>query len=125
MFLWLDDEPSRDPGENWVIVRTADQAIDKLIAGGVEMVSLDHDLGDVRQDPYPREITGVAVVKWMIDNGVFPKVINVHSRNPVGGKRMVEDLNKFAPKEVVVKWWLFDINVAKDLEEDFLARGEP
>jgi hypothetical protein len=117
MRVWLDDMAIRDPSSGWTIVRTADEAIALLMTGQVEAISLDHDLQDFRQDPYPREITGMHVVRWMITNGVFPKVINVHSLNPDRGKFMVQDLNKAAPDGVIIKWWQFDSNIVKDLEK--------
>lgn len=117
MRVWLDDMAVRDPSSGWTIVRTADEAIALLMTGQVEAISLDHDLQDFRQDPYPSEITGMHVVRWMIANNVFPPVINVHSLNPDRGKFMVMDLNAAAPDGVIIKWWQFDSNVVKDLEE--------
>lgn len=116
MRVWLDDEAARDP-VGWTIVRTADEAIALLAAGGVEMISLDHDLGDVRYEPYPREVTGMDVVKWMIANGVFPKVVNVHSHNRDRAKWMARDLVIAAPEGTIVRLWRFDQDVAKGLEE--------
>ena len=115
MLVWLDDSPERDP-EGWTVVRTADEAIALLITGGVEMISLDHDLGETRYDPYPREVTGMDVVVWMITNGVFPKVINVHSHNGDRAKWMARDLAIAAPEGTIVRLWKFDQGVAKSLE---------
>jgi hypothetical protein len=118
MRIWLDDDPERDPPTTWTIVRTADDAIRLLSSGEtVEVISLDRDLGDQRLDPYPREITGEDVVRWMVVNKVFPKFINVHSHNYDGGKRMVLDLQKSAPPDVVIKWWRFDVDLIHDLEK--------
>ena len=114
MKVWLDDEPIRDPGSDWVIVRTADEAIDLLLTGEVEMISLDHDLGDFHEGF--GEVTGFAVVRWMIENKVFPKVINVHSHNP-RAKEMAADLERFAPDGCVVKRWRFDVDVVGELVE--------
>lgn len=116
MRVWLDDSPERDP-EGWTVVRTADEAVALLAAGGVEAISLDHDLEDFRQDPYPREVTGMDVVRWMIANGVFPRVINVHSHNSDRAKWMAHDLAVAAPEGVRVWCWRFDQDVAKALEE--------
>jgi len=117
MKVWLDDQAVRDP-EGWVVVRTADEAIALLIAGGVEAISLDHDLGDIRYEPYPREVTGMDVVRWMVSNNTFPKVVNVHSLSP-RAKAMVADLVKAAPDGVKVRMWRYDAGgaVAKDLEK--------
>lgn len=118
MKVWLDDSPERDPGNNWHIVRNADMAIELLQTGEVEMISLDHDLNDFRQEPYPMEITGAHVVKWMINNHCFPMVINVHSMNRDPSKRMVLDLLKFNNGGSLIRKWEFDKNTASDLEEE-------
>jgi len=117
MRVWLDDQEVRDPASGWTVVRTADEAIALLVAGGVDVISLDHDLNDLRQDPYPREVTGMDVVNWMVANKVFPKVINVHSFNPDRAKRMVSDLMAAAPEGTEIKMWRFDTDVAKELEK--------
>jgi hypothetical protein len=43
MRVWLDDR--RPTPEGWVRVRTPEEAIELLRAGGVGELSLDHDLG--------------------------------------------------------------------------------
>lgn len=92
MKIWLDDDPERDPGSDWVVARTADEAVVLLSAGDVEAISLDHDLGDFRHEPYPREVTGMDVVRWMFSNRIFPKLINIHSFNFGGTERMASML---------------------------------
>jgi len=115
MRVWLDDQECRDPKGGWTVVRTADDAIDLLLTGEVTAISLDHDLEDFRQDPYPREVTGFAVVRWMVENGVFPRVVNVHSMSPQA-RFMAEDLARAAPHGIAVRMWKFDGGVAKELE---------
>ncbi len=45
MKLFVDDV--RDaPDESWTVARTAEEAIWMLARGGVEVLSLDHDLGE-------------------------------------------------------------------------------
>lgn len=119
MLVWLDDQDCRDPESGWTVVRTADEAIALLSTGEVEAISLDHDLKDFRQSPYPCEITGMDVVKWMIANSVFPKVVNVHSMNGDRAKWMAQDLITHAPEGTIVRRWQFDIDrsVAKELED--------
>jgi hypothetical protein len=90
--LWLDDAPERDPIMGWDIVRTADEAIEFIQNHDVDVVSLDHDLGDVHYLPYPIEITGMAVVDWMVKNKRFPKLVSVHSMNTPCANRMVSRL---------------------------------
>jgi hypothetical protein len=117
MRVWLDDMAVRDPSSGWTVVRTADEAIELLMVGNVEAISLDHDLGDFRQDPYPREVTGMDVVNWMVANKVFPKVINVHSHNGDRAKFMVRDLEAVAPEWVAIRMWRFDTDTVKELEQ--------
>jgi hypothetical protein len=110
MKVWLDDDPRRDPPAalGWTIARNADEAIALLAAGGVEAVSLDHDLEDIRYEPYPREVTGMDVVRWMVANRVFPKVMNIHSANPDRSRNMASDLFRAAPLGTRVAMWRFD-----------------
>ena len=90
MRVWLDDV--RPAPEGWVLVKTPEEAIALLIAGGVDTISLDHDLGldDVR--------TGYAVAAW-IEEAVAtrgfspPATIVVHSANPVGRRRMEQAIS--------------------------------
>jgi hypothetical protein len=51
--VWLDDR--REAPEGWVRVRTPEEAIELLRRGGVDELSLDHDLG---LDVGARERTG-------------------------------------------------------------------
>lgn len=95
MKIFLDDDPIRDSwvDDTWTIVRTAWECLD-LIAencGQVEILSLDHDLGD---DPLAGD--GYLVVKTLeevVGRGemrpiLLPKKITIHSANPVGRKNM-------------------------------------
>lgn len=121
MFVWLDDEPYRDPAlSGWTIVRTADEAIELLQNNQVDIISLDHDLADFRQDPYPREVTGMHVVDWMIKNGVFPSIINIHSFNPSAAKRMYQKLRDIKLDNTRILQWQYDKHTALDLCVEFL-----
>lgn len=85
----------------FVWAKTADEAIDYLKTGRVERASLDHDLAD---EHYPwsgipegqwKEKTGLTVVRWMVENNVWPRHgVRVHSWNPVGAKRMIQELGE-------------------------------
>ena len=90
MNLWLDDMRT-PPDEEWVWVRTPEDAIAILDAGRVRRLSLDHDLG---LDTPESERTGYSVLLWLeaeIAHGRWryplPE-ITIHSANPVGRKRM-------------------------------------
>lgn len=97
MKLWLDDE--RDPREPFiqsefgadgdeVWVKTAGMAIHYLKQGGVESISLDHDLGPASAG------TGLDVAKWIEEqafHGQLPRLIwSVHSLNVVGSKNIMQ-----------------------------------
>lgn len=90
MNLWLDDK--RDPPAGWVWVKTAQDAIAQLQTGLVEWVSLDHDLG-----PRDKCGTGYHVVRYMIEYGVWPPYVTVHSGNSVEHPKMLADLKRYHP----------------------------
>lgn len=93
MKLWLDD--LRTAPEGWVHARTAEEAINHLKTGQVEMASFDHDLG---YNPDLTETTGYDVCKWMAENNVWPKMKpNVHSANPVGKANMQGVIDRYGP----------------------------
>lgn len=71
---WVDD--LRTPPDGWDWAKTSTEAIDALRLGGVEKLSLDHDLGG--------DDTTRPVVLWMCENEIWPREIRVHSANPVG-----------------------------------------
>ena len=86
--LYLDDE--RPTPEGWVRAYTATEAITLLEAGGVEEVSLDHDLGP------PEAGTGYDVACWVeqaaYEGRIPPMRWGIHSANPVGRRRMTSAL---------------------------------
>ncbi len=86
MKLFLDDERKPPPG--WTQVRWPDEAIELLQAGAVTHLSLDHDLGDDQRG------TGYDVLLWIeeqvaLSGFIPPAIIEVHSANPAGRKRML------------------------------------
>jgi hypothetical protein len=81
MKVWLDDE--RAAPEGWVHVRTPEEAVELLRGGGVEAISLDHDLG---LDVGARERTGYDVLLWLeaevaAGRARPPAAMSVHSGN--------------------------------------------
>ena len=104
MKVWLDDlrQPYPDP-ENWVWVRTPDEAIALLETGEVCEISLDHDLG---LEEGGRELTGYDVVTWMeravVTEGFEPpRRIRVHSSNASAASKMergIEAIRRLAER---------------------------
>ena len=100
--IFLDD--IRDaPDEIWITVRTAESLIALLCTqeGHIDILSLDHDLGEGKK-------TGYEVLKWM-EAQVFlhgynpPKEILVHSANPVGIINMnqaIKSINKMCSRHL-------------------------
>jgi len=78
--VWLDDTRTPpDPGWTWV--RTVEDAVDLLAAGGVTEISLDNDLGGFATE-------GRKVCDWMEENGVWPETVRVHTANIVASSYM-------------------------------------
>ena len=77
MKVYLDDE--RDTPDGWTRVYWPAEAIELLRTGMVEVISLDHDLGDDDRG------TGYDVVKWIeeqvVTAGFVPPEMRVHSAN--------------------------------------------
>ncbi|KKW45863.1 MAG: hypothetical protein UY96_C0013G0020 [Parcubacteria group bacterium GW2011_GWB1_56_8] len=87
--IWLDDE--RPAPFGWLHVLTVSDAITMLGTGRVSDLSLDHDLG-------LSSGTGYDVLVWLeekVATSAFelPNLF-VHSRNPVGRKRMSAAIEK-------------------------------
>ena len=87
MRVFLDDvrEP-RDVGlsDDWVIVRTVRTMCEFLKSGNIVEVSLDHDLGENQENGY-------YLVCWMelcLPRDKWPKIIRLHTANPVGRQNM-------------------------------------
>ena len=91
MNVYLDD--IREPPANFILVRTVEECKDILKNNKVNILSLDHDMGDDQP-------TGYDLIKWMIENNIYPGVITVHSLNPVGKKNMTQLLKKNKPSWV-------------------------
>lgn len=84
MKVYLDDE--RKTPEGFVRVYWPDEAIKLLETGEVELISLDHDLGDDERG------TGYDVLLWIEEqvylNGFKPPEIIVHSSNSSARQKM-------------------------------------
>ncbi|WP_038487633.1 cyclic-phosphate processing receiver domain-containing protein [Janthinobacterium agaricidamnosum] len=84
MKVYLDDE--RNTPDGWIRVYWPDEAISLLAAGGVNEISLDHDLGDDERG------TGYDVVLWLEEavalRNFNPPMISVHSANSSARQKM-------------------------------------
>ena len=100
--LWLDDvRPCPFIGD-WKIAKSYEEAIIIMQENEIEEAWLDHDLAEdhyqANMDPdyqSPNK-TGYDFVLWMKENNKWPsKICMVHSLNPVGSKRMCEDIAQY------------------------------
>lgn len=92
MKVYLDD--IREPNEDWVWVRRPSDAIRLLSTGGVEVISLDHDLGASIDScvVYKYGTTGYDVLLWIEEHvarfNFNPPEILIHTDNPPARRRM-------------------------------------
>jgi hypothetical protein len=88
MKIYLDDE--RETPAGWIRAYWPDEVIHLLQQGGVEAISLDHDLGDDQKG------TGYDVILWIeeavVTSGFIPPKITVHSANPPARKKMEQGI---------------------------------
>jgi len=122
--IYLDD--MRTPKDDkWIVVRDYYEFVEKIKELGldnVDIISLDHDLGDTAIDEYYnnvqpnfklnykniKEKTGLDCAKWLVDHYynhyeekggfVFPEVY-VHSANPIGAHNIMGYINNFLKVE--------------------------
>jgi hypothetical protein len=96
VLLFLDDERECPPG--WTLARNADEAINLLAIhwDSVVAISLDHDLGVGYKTGYDL----ACKIEEMTYCGSRPLprgiILNVHSANPVGAKRIGQALDSAA-----------------------------
>jgi len=116
MKLWHDDV-RKPPDETWNWARTNDAARELLLRQPYDIASLDHDLGLEYIDPdtpdadelvargdWPRD-DGEELAKWLRNHPhVCPKVIRIHSWNPVGALSMAHTLVGVAENVIVRKF---------------------
>jgi len=96
--IFLDDLRPCPEGFTWI--KNADYLIHQFkccqdIKLEVNILSLDHDLGD-------NELTGYDFCKWLVEEGyenptIYPKVIYLHTANGVGRDNMYQLLNRYKP----------------------------
>lgn len=95
--VYLDDE--RTPPAGWILVKTPKEAIKLLKKGDVDIISLDHDLGDDKNIG-----TGYDVINW-IEEQVFTDKkfrtpqIKIHTANPSARTKMELALKSIMRKQ--------------------------
>lgn len=87
MKLFVDD--IRNPEDiyqesDWVVVRSYEEAVERLNNGDCTVISLDHDLGS-------DEPTGYDLAKWLSNNNAWPEQVYVHSANPVDSNNIIKE----------------------------------
>lgn len=95
MKLFLDDERA-PPSPAWIVAYQGWQAVVHLARNGyaIEELSLDHDLGDGVPTGYD---VAVWLEKMVHTQGVTPpKILRVHSMNPVGRARILRAFDSIA-----------------------------
>jgi hypothetical protein len=94
--MYLDDIREPAKSNDYVIIRTAEAAIEYIQNYGMPTyISFDHDLGE-------DIMSGYDFAKWLVEeslNGhlIFPKKFsfNVHSANPVGAANIEAILENY------------------------------
>lgn len=93
MKIWVDD--IRRPPTGWVWAKTSAHAI-HLLDGfkfqGVEVMSLDHDLGG--------DDTTRPIILWMCENYFWPIEVRVHSANPTGVEWLESMISRYHPANI-------------------------
>lgn len=86
--LYVDD--LRDCPTGFELARTMNEAISYFESFEINILSLDHDLGeDMNGELLP---TGYDLVKWFCEQGWRVNKIYLHTDNPVGRENMYQTL---------------------------------
>ena len=113
--IYLDD--LRNPIEDsWIVCRNYDEFVEKIQELGmenIEIISLDHDLGETAIKEYFKNVknnyvlnydnieekTGYDCAKWLvnlsIDSNIPLPLVLVHSANPVGSANIMGYVNNY------------------------------
>lgn len=86
--LYVDD--LRDCPDGYIIARNIEEAIYYLRNYNVQILSLDHDLGEDREGNLLP--TGYDLVKYICENGLRAEKIYLHTDNGVGRQNMFQTL---------------------------------
>jgi hypothetical protein len=115
VWLYLDDVRTPKDGD-WKVVRNYDEFVSAIMYIGlenIELISLDHDLGDTAMKEYFNNVspnytldynnilekTGLDCAKWLVAESMNTKVplpqIYVHSANPIGSANIMGYVNNY------------------------------
>ena len=102
--LYVDDIRKCPTG--WDLAKDYFEALEMLDTTDYDEISLDHDLASYEPDT-KEERTGVDIVRFLverkIDGKYVPPIINVHSANPVGSKRMEQDIEYYLMNDDIIE----------------------
>lgn len=90
--VYLDD--MRRCPQGFTLAKNAEECILLLQACAVDILSLDHDLG------WGSEQTGMDVVRWMIHNRIFPRIVYIHTSSSSACTAMYQMLYSVKPEEM-------------------------
>lgn len=113
--IYLDDVRTPTPSNNWVVVRSYDEFISKINELGlenIELISLDHDLGDSAMAEWLNNVannytldynnitekTGMDCAKWLVEkwmNGDPVVDVYTHSANAIGASNIMGYINNY------------------------------
>lgn len=105
MRLWIDDERPVPPGytHNALSSEQAIKVLDTNATGTLELVSFDHDLGEVVDDRGAFvDDTSRRVMLWMIEHEVWPDELRIHTANPVGREWLEGIARRYFPARVKI-----------------------
>jgi len=94
--VFMDD--LRPCHKGFILAKNATECSMLLRNNEVNILSLDHDLGE-------NELTGYDLVKWLVEQGIeaphiYPKTIYLHTANGVGRDNMFKLLDRYKPSWV-------------------------
>lgn len=104
----------RDCPEGYIVARNMEEAIQYLRDFEIEVLSLDHDLGE---EPRTKILlpTGYDLVKYMCEHGLYANKIYIHTDNGVGRENMFKTLLRarergFIPEFVEIYHYSITLN---------------
>lgn len=113
--IYLDDVRTPINPDEWVIVRNYDEfveTVNKLGLENIDVISLDHDLGDTAMKEWHRNVyhnytldynnitekTGMDCAKWLVEQWMDGKpvvTVYTHSANAIGSANIMGYINNY------------------------------